>query len=162
MPLLVENEAFFLRMVVALGGEVNDARLVHDRSGRLCLLVRRFGRWRIGAPPYLAKTRQEDACQFTNAYPAAKYNLTARDVAEGLVEHASSPPIAIREFVRQTAANYLIANGDFHAKNLSVYRSPRTGLIEVTPAYDVLSTLPYGDDRMAMKLDGRDRNSTLR
>ena len=155
---LVENEAFFLRMVAALGVRVAEAHLVEDRRGRSGLLVRRFDRFSIGGSAYLTKTHQEDACQFTNVFPAAKYRLTSRNVAEGLIEHASSPPLAIREFVRQSAANYLIANGDFHAKNLSVYRAPQTGLIEVTPAYDVLSTLPYGDDRMAMKLDGRDKN----
>ena len=158
LPLLVENEAFFLKMVADLGVEVNEAHLVTDRHGRKGLLVRRFDRFAVGESGYLMKTHQEDACQFTNVFPASKYRLTSRDVAEGLVEHTSSPPLAIREFVRQSAANYLIANGDFHGKNLSVYRSPRTGMIEVTPAYDVLSTLPYGDDSMAMKLDGRDKN----
>ena len=158
LPRLVENEAFFLRMVAALGVRAAEARLVEDRRGRSGLLVRRFDRFPLGRAGRLAKTHQEDACQFTNVFPAAKYRLTSRDVAEGLIAHASSPPLAIRELVRQTATNYLIANGDFHAKNLSLYRAPQTGSVEVTPAYDVLSTLPYGDDRMAMKLDGRDKN----
>lgn len=83
-----------------------------------------FDRVQVGRSPLLMKTHQEDACQFTNVFPAAKYRLTSRDVAEGLVEHASVPPLAIRELVRQSAANYLIANGDFHGKNLSLYRAP--------------------------------------
>ncbi len=158
--LLVENEAFFLRMASALGVGVNEAHLVYDRSGRSGLLVKRFDRFELGGSSDLTKTHQEDACQFNNAFPAAKYRLSSRDVAKGLAEYASSPPIAIREFVRQSAVNYLIGNGDFHAKNLSVYRLPRTGLIEVTPAYDVLSTLPYRhlNDRMVMKMDERDKD----
>ena len=162
LPRLVENEAFFLRMADDLGVRVNRAELVRDRHGRSGLMVQRFDRFATGRSGYLSKTHQEDACQFTNVFPAAKYRLTSKDVAEGLVAHASVPPLAIREFVRQSAMNYLIANGDFHAKNLSLYRSPKTGLIEVTPAYDVLSTLPYGDDRMAMKMDGRDKNLSRR
>jgi len=30
--------------------------------------------------------------------------------------------------------------------------------VELSPAYDVLSTVPYGDRKMALSLDGRDDN----
>lgn len=158
LPCLVENECFFLRMFKDLGVVVNKASLVYDRNGASGLLVERFDRYRTGRSSSLEKTHQEDACQFTNVFPAAKYRLTMKDIAEAVVAHASIPPLAIREFLRISAANYLVANGDFHGKNLSLYRSPKTGMIEITPAYDVLTTLPYGDDRMALKMDGKDKN----
>ena len=32
---------------------------------------------------------------------------------------------------------------------------PKTKRIQLTPAYDLLSTLPYGDSEMALSLEGR-------
>jgi serine/threonine-protein kinase HipA len=54
----------------------------------------------------------------------------------------------------------LIANGDMHAKNVSV----RTldGRTMLTPAYDLLSTLPYGDGKLALQLEGRDERLSRR
>ena len=34
------------------------------------------------------------------------------------------------------------------------------GRVEPTPAYDLLSSLPYGDRKMALKLEGRDDDIT--
>jgi serine/threonine-protein kinase HipA len=56
------------------------------------------------------------------------------------------------------AFSYLVANGDLHAKNVSLHTLPEDGRIELTPAYDVLSSLPYGDRSMALSFDGRDDN----
>jgi serine/threonine-protein kinase HipA len=56
------------------------------------------------------------------------------------------------------AFSYLVANGDLHAKNVSLHTSPDDGRVELTPAYDVLSSLPYGDRSMALSFDGRDDN----
>lgn len=55
---------------------------------------------------------------------------------------------------KQQTFSYLIANGDMHAKNVSV----RTigARVELTPCYDLLSTLPYGDRSLALSIDGRD------
>ncbi|MCB0360211.1 MAG: HipA domain-containing protein [Bdellovibrionales bacterium] len=52
-----------------------------------------------------------------------------------------------------TVFSYLIANGNMHAKNVSVIA--KDGRVVLTPAYDLVSTLPYGDQTMALKLEGR-------
>ena len=54
------------------------------------------------------------------------------------------------------ALSYLIVNGDLHAKNVSVQVVDRR--ITLTPIYDLLSTLPYGDRRLALPMEGRDDN----
>ena len=54
--------------------------------------------------------------------------------------------------------NYLVGNGDFHAKNISVHTQPKVNRTLLTPAYDLICTLIYGDQSMALKLDGRDSN----
>jgi serine/threonine-protein kinase HipA len=57
--------------------------------------------------------------------------------------------------LRLVAFSYVIANGDLHAKNISVLEVE--GQTRLAPAYDLVSTLPYGDDRMALELEGRDK-----
>jgi serine/threonine-protein kinase HipA len=59
-------------------------------------------------------------------------------------------------FVRLLAFSYLIGNGDLHGKNVSIQALPGSGRVQLTPSYDLLSTLPYGDQKMALKLEGRD------
>src|SRR5204862_415986 len=80
------------------------------------------------------------------------------DLAAGVAELGSAPIVEVAKLVRLVAFSYLIANGDLHAKNVSLRTSHADGRIELTPAYDLVSTLPYGDRKMALALDGRDDN----
>ena len=99
---------------------------------------------------------QEDACQLLERYPADKYNVGFRQVLEAL-EVCSAPLVERLKALELYAFSYLIANGDLHAKNVSVRIEPKRGNIVLAPAYDLLSTLPYGDSRMALAIGGRDR-----
>lgn len=147
VPRLVENEHFFMKAARACGLDVAETRLVHDRDGVSGLLVTRFDR-RDGE-----RLHQEDACQLLDVYPADKYRLSIREVMAAL-EICSAPMVERLELLRVVAFSYLIGNGDLHGKNVSV--RVVDGRVELTPAYDLLSTVPYGDTHMAMKLDGRD------
>lgn len=152
-PRLVNNESFFMSMAKASGLIVAETRLLDDRHGETGLLVKRFDRRSDGT-----KRHQEDACQLLNIYPGSKYNVTLKDIAGAVQRYTDAPTLQIRRLAQLVAFSYLIGNGDLHAKNVSVYLSDR-GLVELTPAYDVLSTLPYPlDQRMAIKMDGRDDN----
>ncbi|MEY4509146.1 MAG: hypothetical protein RLZZ450_1268 [Pseudomonadota bacterium] len=151
-PRLVENEQFFMRLAKAVGIEVAETRVVHDRDGESGLLVDRFDRLpdKSGA---LLKLHQEDACQLLDRYPADKYRVTLSDVSRAL--EVCSAPVAERlKLLRLQAYSYLIANGDLHGKNVSV--RVVDGRVALTPAYDLLSTLPYGDRALALSLEGRD------
>jgi serine/threonine-protein kinase HipA len=152
-PRIVENEFFFLKMAKACGLIVNEATLEHDKLGASGLLVKRFDRDSNGAPIH-----QEDACQFLDRYPADKYNIAFADIAAGVTELCSAPIIEVGKLLRLTAFSYLIANGDLHAKNISIRTSPTTGRVELTPGYDLLTTLPYGDRQMALKLGSLNDN----
>ena len=81
-------------------------------------------------------------------------------IAEGIERFCTAPIIDIATFIQLVAFSYIIGNGDLHAKNVSILTSPITRRTELTPAYDLLSTLPYGDNRMALKFEGRDDNIT--
>lgn len=157
MPRLVENELFFLQMARAIGLDVTKAKLLHDAEGASGLLVERFDRIREKAGSTRA-VHQEDACQFLDRYPADKYLLSYGDIAIAIGELASAPVVELAKYLRLIAFSYLVANGDLHAKNVSLRTVADRGLTELTPAYDVLSSLPYGDRTMALTLDGRDDN----
>jgi len=162
MPRLVENEHFFLRMARSSGLEVARAELVHDRDGSAGLLVERFDRMApkggVGKHGGVTKVHQEDACQFLDRYPGDKYVLSYADIARGISELGSAPVVEVAKYLRLVAFSYLVANGDLHAKNVSLHTVPDEGRVELTPAYDVLSSLPYGDRSMALSFDGRDDN----
>lgn len=46
----------------------------------------------------------------------------------------------------------LVGNGDAHGKNYSLLHEP-SGALRLAPLYDVISTLYYRDDRLAMYID---------
>jgi serine/threonine-protein kinase HipA len=152
-PRLLQNEHFFMTLAREAGLRVADTRLVADRHGRVGLLVERFDR-SSGSPG--GRFAQEDGCQLLERYPADKYRVTMTELLDAL-EACSAPRVERLRLLRLTAFSYLIVNGDLHAKNVSVLRGA-SGLLELSPAYDLLSTLPYGDQTMALDVLGKDRN----
>lgn len=156
LPMLVQNEHFFMRMAHDCGLAAARTHLVHDRGGHAGLLVERFDRVWSKETKALQKVHLEDACQFLDRYPADKYRISCREIAEGLREYCAAPIPELARLLRLVAFSYLVGNGDLHAKNDNIIAGP-PGFV-LSPAYDLLSTLPYGDRRMALKLEGRDDN----
>jgi len=150
---LVENEFFFMTMAKACGLDVPAVHLVTDRTGASGLLVQRFDRVRVDRR--WRGVRQEDACQFFDRYPADKYRIKTGPLVEKL-EVCASPVAARAKFLELLAFSFLIGNGDLHAKNVSIVAPG--GLLQLSPAYDLLSTRPYGDQTLAMEFEGRKDN----
>lgn len=155
LPRLVENEACFMAMAARCGLRVARTEVLTDRDGHTALLVERFDR-RL-TPTGLERIPQEDAVQLAGRWPASKYRISAREVFDATLATTPARIAAAPDLLRLFAFSYLIGNGDLHGKNVSAY-GPDPDLWEVTPAYDLLSTLPYGDRRLALQLDGRDDN----
>jgi serine/threonine-protein kinase HipA len=154
LPLLIQNEHFFLRMAQGCGLEAAKSRVVPDEKGKVALWVDRFDRAAVGSG--WERLAQEDCCQLLDALPRDKYAITVRQIATTFREHAAVPSVALLNLLQQLAFSYLIGNGDQHAKNISMGESPN-GFMP-TPVYDVLSTLFYPelDSHMALKMDGKD------
>lgn len=149
---LTYNEFYTLQLAKKCGLSVNKAKIVLDKDQNAGLLVERFDRLNS------IKIHQEDACQFLDRYPADKYRLSIQEVAEGLKDIATAPPLEISTLIKLYFFSYLVGNGDLHAKNISVQTDPKSNKTILTPAYDLICTLIYGDQSMALKLDGRDSN----
>lgn len=155
-PFVVENEDFFLDAAKRSGIRAAEAELISDRDGKNGLLVARFDRVLDEQSEGLQALAQEDACQVLGRYPADKYQLTSEEVVGGLAAVCAAPIVAARDLIQQLAFDYLICNGDAHAKNFSVLQQP-DGEWSVSPAYDLPTTHPYGDATMAMTINGKDR-----
>ncbi len=54
----------------------------------------------------------------------------------------------------------MLGNGDAHAKNVSLLHHASGGL-SLTPLYDLMCTLYYGDDRLAMYVDSVQRTDRV-
>lgn len=152
-PHLVANEAFFLTHARRARIRTARTRVVLDSTGRPGLLVERFGRQALpdGTTKALAV---EDAAQLLGIYPADKYAVTAEQLTQAVAAVCSASLVAVRDVFRQLCYAWLTGNGDVHAKNIAVLAST-PGEWQVAPAYDLLSTLPYGDNTLALPVGGR-------
>ena len=153
-PHLVENEAWFLDLAASAGLPTPRHHLITDRAGDNALVIERFDR--LGAYQYPTRYAVEDATQVLGLYPADKYRVTSEQVTHALIDLCQAPVVAARDAFRMFVFAWLTGNGDMHAKNISVIQ--REGEWRIAPIYDVPSTLPYGDDSMALTIAGRDRD----
>lgn len=158
-PHTVENEAFCMRVARNLGLDVAPiATTVVAR--RKLIIVERFDRV-VHANGSVERIHQEDFCQVSGVAPDRKYEEdggpSLRRIADIVQVAVSSNSVEV--FLRALALNVLLGNGDAHAKNFSLLHQP-SGALRLAPLYDLMSTLHYGDDRLAMYVD--DVRSTTR
>ena len=157
-PRLVENEAFFLMHAARLPIDVVTGELVRDRNGLTGLLITRFDR--VERDGTLARLPAEDVTQLLGLYPADKYHLTTERLVAAAAAACSSAPLTMRALLVAVAWAWLTGNGDLHAKNVSVVgREPTDGgrrrpEMVLAPAYDLPSSVPYGDHEMALTVGG--------
>jgi len=150
-----ENEFSMMTIAKSMGMEVPDLQLLElnavdglpDGIGELkgqAMAIKRFDRGDKG-PVHI-----EDFAQVFSVYPEGKYDhATYRRIAGVLGIETNDADIA--EFIRRLVFSTLIGNADMHLKNWSlIYADGRTPAL--SPAYDLLSTIPYiADETMALK-----------
>ncbi|MFI6573889.1 type II toxin-antitoxin system HipA family toxin [Nocardia fluminea] len=151
-PHLIENEAVHLAAARALKLPVAASDLVHDKSGRPGLLVRRFDRVHDGDT--WRRLAFEDATQLLGLPPSAKYNVDAVQIVAAIAGIVRAPLIAARNLYLQFLFAWLTGNGDLHGKNVAVLQDSQ-GRWDVAPLYDIPCTLIYDDDSMALPIAGR-------
>jgi serine/threonine-protein kinase HipA len=155
LPEVPENEFSMMTLAREIGIDVPEIELVGidaidglpegiERYGTTAFAIRRFDRSPEGP------VHTEDFAQFYRVYPEAKYdNASYRTIMAALAIETGAR--SIDQFVRRLTFSVLIGNGDMHLKNWSlIYRDGRTP--ELSPAYDLLSTIPYiPNDEAALK-----------
>jgi serine/threonine-protein kinase HipA len=159
-PQAVENEAFCMRLARHLGLPVADVE-TQVIGSRMLLVVTRYDRI-VDANGSVERIHQEDFCQATGTPPDQKYEEeggpSLRRIAE-LLQGATTPNV-LDDLLRAVTMNIIVGNGDAHAKNFSLLH-PASGAMTLAPLYDLLCTLHYGDDRLAMYVDGVHRTNRV-
>jgi serine/threonine-protein kinase HipA len=149
-----ENEYSMMTIAKAMGMDVPDIQLIDvdaikglpEGIGELkgqALAVKRFDRTPDGP------VHMEDFAQVFGVAPDEKYeHVNYKGIASVLGIETGDADVA--EFIRRLVFSTLIGNTDMHLKNWSlIYPDRRTPIL--SPAYDLLSTIPYiADDKMAL------------
>lgn len=150
----VFNELFCMKLAKACGLNAPDCfiKTLKDKS---FYVVERYDREK--KDNLWIRIHQEDFCQILNVLPENKYesdggpNLTT---CFELLNKIGVPATSKIAFTDLVIFNYLVGNGDAHAKNFSILY--KNDLPELAPCYDVMCTAimaPYYDKcKMAMKL----------
>ncbi|HZL26300.1 MAG TPA: type II toxin-antitoxin system HipA family toxin [Acidobacteriaceae bacterium] len=148
-PQLPENEHSMMQFAAAVGIQVAETGLVpvadiegipdRFRTEGNALWGRRFDRTEQNG-----RIHMEDFNQLYSQMPASKYdNYGYGNMAFDLVRISGLNAVA--ELVRRLVFNAAIGNADMHLKNWTLlYRDGRTP--ELSPAYDLVSTIAYIDD----------------
>lgn len=154
-----ENEYTMLALARAVDIEVPRTELIDIRDIRglpadagtitgKALAVQRFDRGANGESIHM-----EDFAQVFGLYPEDKYHR--RSYANiAFVLRAENGEAGTYEFFRRLVFSVLIGNADMHLKNWSLlYPDRRTPVL--SPAYDLLATLPYiPNDSLALTFGG--------
>lgn len=151
-PRTVENEAFCMRVAKNLGLAV-AAVATTGIAKRKLIVVERFDRT-VSADGSVARIHQEDFCQATGVSPETKYEEDGGPSLQriaGILQSVAASD-SLERFLQAVTLNVLIGNGDAHGKNFSLLHHA-SGSLTFTPLYDLMCTLHYGDDRLAMYID---------
>jgi serine/threonine-protein kinase HipA len=155
-PGTVENEAFCMRMAKHLGLPVAEVEVTAVAGQRL-IVVERFDR-EVHSDGSVERIHDEDFCQALGIPPEQKYQdqggPSLRSMAR-LLESVAEPN-ALDALLRATTFNVVVGNGDAHGKNFSLIHAA-AGAVRLAPLYDLVSTLIYGLDRLAMYIDAVQR-----
>ncbi len=159
-PNTVENEAFCMRVAKHLGLDVAFVETT-TIGGRKLIVVERYDRV-VATDGTVRRIHQEDFCQATGVAPETKYE---GDGGPSLLRIAGilrdfAAPDSLERLLEAVTVNALIGNGDAHAKNLSLLHTG-DGALTLAPLYDLMCTLYYGDDRLAMYIDNIHRTNRL-
>jgi serine/threonine-protein kinase HipA len=150
-----ENEYSMMTVAKSMGMDVPELQLLEldaieglpEGIGELkgqAMAIKRFDRGEKEA------VHIEDFAQVFGIYPDGKYqHATYRRIAAVLGIETGDADVA--EHIRRLVFSTLIGNADMHLKNWSlIYADGRTPTL--SPAYDLLSTIPYiADETMALK-----------
>lgn len=151
-PGMPENEFSMMSLAAQMGMDVPELQLVDldaldglpDGIGELkgrALAVKRFDRSDDGP------VHMEDFAQVFGLFPEEKYGKrTYRSIAN--VIYLEAGVAALQEHVRRLVFSTLIGNADMHLKNWSLLYPDRRNAT-LSPAYDLLSTVPYIEDETA-------------
>ena len=134
--------------------------LLHFENGDAVFVTKRFDV--VDSGEYAGfRLSQSDFAQIAGLIPERygegyKYKGSYERIAELIRKNVSAADVAVEIFFRTVLFNYLVCNGNAHAKNFSLQNSVENlDVYDLTPAYDLLNTslhIPNEQSRTALDL----------
>lgn len=153
-PELSENEHLSMVIGKTLDIDTPPLGLIKFSDGELVYIIRRFDWNKSG------KIHKEDMAQIFNLHrdtgETYKYSQSYEQVGNKLVEVTGGKLAIALDFFNRVIFNFLIQNGDYHLKNISVISSKlsRSGIYEgMSPNYDSVMTRMYSTYEKDLALD---------
>ncbi|MGV6987863.1 type II toxin-antitoxin system HipA family toxin [Testudinibacter sp. P80/BLE/0925] len=118
--------------------------------------IKRFDRTLLAHKPQ--RIHSEDFAQIFELYPHNKYNkINYEQIGAVIYRYAEQGLAELQQMARRLLVNILLANGDAHIKNWSLFYPERQ--VRLAPAYDIVCTLPYiaQEAQIALNL-GKEKN----
>lgn len=150
-PHLAENEYFCMKAVKNAGIPVPEFWL--SLRGKF-FVTRRFTKDVKSKDKFWGF---EEFCTLFGKTRSEKYYGSYESIAKALRKISSNPEKDLENYFKLVVMNFLLKNGDAHLKNFGVvYTTPYTGDVQLSPAYDVVSTVVYvPSDQPALTLFGK-------
>lgn len=146
---LPENEELCMTIAEDAGIDVPAHCLVRLKDESLAYVVKRFDR------QGRRKVHQEDFAQILEKRD--KYDGSVEEIGKKLKAVSLVPGLDVQLFFERVVFNFLIGNGDAHAKNYSVIYNEE-GLARLAPAYDLVCSrivIPGEVDESALTIQGK-------
>ena len=140
-PESVFNEFFCMRLANAMDIPAPACDILTLKN-MPCYCVTRFDRHIINGQ--VNRLHQEDFCQLLSINPENKYENEGGPTIPNCFELIRKMHLGAAgqiDFLRRVIFNFLIGNGDAHAKNFSVLYKGKN--IQLAPVYDILCTEIY-------------------
>lgn len=154
-PGLPENEHLTMSLARLAGIQTADFGLVRMADGKDAYVVKRFDR--TGGHP-ANKLDQFDFCQLLDISPLDKYNHNAEQCAQLITKYSSQASADLKRFFQLVVFSYWVGNGDLHLKNLSLLGVGEVFFLVLSPAYDLVCTWVYGDQKLALFVNARQKD----
>ena len=149
-PCLPENEDLTMHLAESVGIRTAAHSLIRLSSGELAYITRRFDRHNG------QKIAVEDFCQLTETLTEHKYRGSVEKIGKLVRQFTTNKGYEQQRLFEVILFCYLTGNTDMHLKNYALIENP-LGQYELTPAYDLLSTLLAlpDEEESALTINGK-------
>jgi hypothetical protein len=149
-PCLPENEDLTMHLAQIAGIRTAAHSLIRLSSGELAYITRRFDRQNG------QKIAVEDFCQLTETLTEHKYRGSVEKIGKLVRQFTTNTGYEQQRLFELVFFCYLTGNTDMHLKNYALIENP-LGQYELSPAYDLLSTLLVllDEEESALTINGK-------
>lgn len=153
-PSVPENEQLTMKIHKLMGLNTPAHGTVPFKDGSMAYIIKRYDREQ--GHKTLHQEDMSSLLLISSGQGNEKYiGASCQQVLE-FIYQSSKSQLEQLEYIKRLIMSYLLGNGDYHLKNISMISidDPLQGeVLTLSPVYDVLNTSIYGNDTFVMSLD---------